>query len=835
MADSPALVATYRLQLTPTFGLAAAAAVVPYLARLGFSHVYTSSYLQAGAGSRHGYDTTDHGRVSDELGGEDALGEFHRALAAHGLGNVVDVVPNHMSVADASANRRWWNVLRDGPSSPDAAFFDIDWNSPEPKLRGKLLLPVLGGDYADEVAHGAITVVEADAWFEVRYANMRFPLAAHTVLTAPVDTPSAVHDVLEQQHYRLACWRMGRDELNYRRFFDVTTLAGVRVEEPAVFDSVHRRTLDWVREGQVQGLRIDHPDGLRDPTGYVRRLRAAAPDAWIVVEKILEPGEHLPATWPVDGTTGYDVMRMLTGLFVEPSGEQVLTELFDAATGDRRSYPDRLTECKRLVLDDLFGAELTRLTQIAVELAEESVIARDFSRREIRAAIVALLIAMPVYRTYIATEGKRDERDDISAEDEDVIAKTVAAARRLEPNIDAKLFDFLGTAWRNRLELIGADDQLDDFVARLQQLSGPVMAKGIEDTLFYRYNRLVALNEVGSDPNHFGITPDEFHREMATAGQRSPLSMAATSTHDTKRSEDVRATIALLSEVPDEWRAAVGRWIQMNATKWRDAAPDRTMELLLYQTMFGAWPLPAERARQYMEKAVREAKLTSSWLHPTTAEETLFAFTEAAATDPAFQTDLGAFTAQFRDAARIAALSQLVLKAMVPGVPDFYQGSELWTTSLVDPDNRGDVDFIERALLLDALDAMGSSDVVDTVDDAALKLWMTRRLLEVRRAELDAFTGAGSTYAPLELHGARAEAAIAFARGGRVAVVASIRPVAIDRLGWGDTRVALPAGSWVDALRGGTRGATGEFSGGVAMAGVAHHGCAVLLRTGDGS
>jgi len=796
--------------------------------------VYTSSYLQAGAGSRHGYDTTDHGRVSDELGGEDALVEFHRALTAHGLGNVVDVVPNHMSVADASANQRWWNVLRDGRASPDAAFFDIDWNPPERKLAGKVLLPVLGRDYADEIAAGAITVVEAGPSFEVRYADMRFPLAAHTVLTAPIDTPSAVHDVLEQQHYRLACWRVGRDELNYRRFFDVTTLAGVRVEEPAVFDAVHDRTLAWVREGRVQGLRIDHPDGLRDPTGYLRQLRAAAPDAWIVVEKILEPGEHLPPGWPVDGTTGYDVMRMLTGLFVDPSGELALTELFDAAVGDRRPYPDRLIECKRLVLDNLFCAELTRLTQIAVDLAETGVVARDFSRREVRQAIAALLTSMPVYRTYVATEGKRDERDDISPEDEAVITTTVAAARRLEPRIDAKLFDFLGTAWRNRLELIGADDELDEFVARLQQLSGPVMAKGVEDTLFYRYNRLAALNEVGADPGHFGITPREFHREMAAAARRCPRSMTATSTHDTKRSEDVRATIALLSEVPDEWRAAVGRWMLMNASKWGGATPDRAMELLLYQTMFGAWPLSAARARQYMEKAVREAKLTSSWLHPTVAEAVLLAFTEAAATDPLFQTDLGAFVAQFHDAARTAALSQLVLKATVPGVPDFYQGSEPWTTALVDPDNRADVDFDERMRLLDAIDSIGTGVDADGVDDATRKLWMTRRLLEIRRAELDAFTGAGVTYAPLELHGVRAEAAISFDRGGRVAVVVPIRPVAIDRLGWGDTTVALPDGSWVDALSGVTRGANGECRGVVALSDITHHGCAVLIRAGGG-
>ena len=835
MADSPALVATYRLQLTPTFGLAAAAAVAPYLARLGISHAYTSSYLQAAAGSMHGYDTTDHSRVSDELGGEPALAEFHRALAAHGLANVVDVVPNHMSVADASANRRWWNVLTEGPASADASFFDIDWSPPERKLAGKILLPVLGDDYADEVAAGTIDVVAVGSEFQVRYADMRFPVAAHTVLDGPLDTPGAVHEILEQQHYRLACWRVARDEINYRRFFDVTTLAGVRVEDPAVFGAVHARTLAWVREGHVHGLRIDHPDGLRDPTGYLRQLRAAAPDAWIVVEKILERGEQLPSSWPVGGTTGYDIMRMLTGLFVDPSGEEPLTELFDAAVGDRRSYAERLTEAKRLVLNDLFGAELERLTQRAADLAEAGIVARDFSRREMRRAIAALVIAMPVYRTYVATEGKRNERDDISGEDDAVIATALATGRLLEPLIDPALFDFLESAWRGRLEVFGAQDELDDFVARLQQLSGPVMAKGVEDTLFYRYNRLVALNEVGADPGRFGITRDEFHREMIAAAERCPLSMAATSTHDTKRSEDVRATVALLSEVPDEWETAVRRWIQMNAPKWGSAAPDRTMELLLYQTMFGAWPLSAARAREYMEKAIREAKLTSSWLHPTEAEAVLFAFAEALATDPAFQADLGAFVDQFRGAARLASLSQLVLKATVPGVPDFYQGSELWTSSLVDPDNRGEVDFVERLRLLDALDAAGSSVDVDSVDDTSLKLWMTRRLLQIRRTDLDAFVGSRATYAPVELRGERADDAIAFGRGGRVVVVAPIRPVALDRAGWGDTTIALPDGLWFDALRGVTSGAAGALRDVVSVADIAHRGCTVLIRTGSGA
>jgi (1->4)-alpha-D-glucan 1-alpha-D-glucosylmutase len=823
LVSSPPLVATYRLQLTPTFGLREATDTIPYLARLGISHVYTSSYLQAAAGSNHGYDTVDHSRVSDELGGEDALVAFHAALRANGMGNVVDVVPNHMSVSDATANRRWWNVLRDGPQSADAGFFDIDWDPPQHKLAGKVLLAVLGNDYAAELEAGAITIVTRptvavggiDA-FEVRYGDLRFPVTANAVdpsthRTAP-STPAAIHQVLEQQHYRLACWRVGRDELNYRRFFDVTTLAGVRVEDPEVFAAVHERTLQWVRSGDVQGLRIDHPDGLRDPTGYFRQLREAAPDAWIVVEKILEPGERLPQEWPVDGTTGYDRMRTITAVFVDQRAERVLSTVFDSLDSAQRPYEEQLVECKQLVIGDLFGAEVTRLVDLAAGACEASVRARDFSRREIHVAVVALLVATPVYRTYVTPNAEPP----VTAQDEAIIVQTLATARQIEPLIDARLFDFLGDLLRT---------VAGEFVARFQQLSGPAMAKGLEDTLFYRYNRLVALNEVGSDPASFGMSIEEFHTEMLDAAQRSPRSMSATSTHDTKRSEDVRARIAMLSEVPDEWRETVERWIEANQSKWGEAKRDTAMEYLLYQTMFGASPLSAERARQFLQKAVREAKQSSTWLHPTDFEGDLFAFADALASDPEFQLDLAAFVDRFQNAGRIASLSQLLLKATVPGIPDFYQGSELWTTTLVDPDNRHDVDYAERIELLNGLDD-GQCSVL------SLKLWFTRRLLQLRRAIPEAFTGADATYEPLALKGPRATSAVAFTRGRRVIVVAPVRPVAIDRNGWADTRIMLPGGEWIDALDGPTIGAGRRFAECVSIRDAAHHDCVVLISTG---
>ena len=826
MADFPPLVATYRVQLTPTFGLRQATTIVPYLARLGISHVYTSSYLQAAAGSTHGYDTTDHARVGDELGGEEALVAFHQALRQHGMGNVVDVVPNHMSVADASANQRWWSVLRDGPGSEAARFFDIDWMPPEPKLSGKILLPVLGNDYASEVADGNIEIVQVDGAWEVHYGDLRFPVAVGTVART-LSEPSEVHAALDQQHYRLACWRVGRDEINYRRFFDVTTLAGVRVEDPDVFAAVHERTLQWVRSGDVQGLRIDHPDGLRDPTGYLEDLRSAAPDAWIVVEKILEPGEELPDSWPVDGTTGYDMMRKLSALFVDPAGERTLTTIFNSFVSDWRDYGEQLVESKQLAIEQLFGAEVTRLVGLAAHLCEAGIVARDFSRAEIRRAIVALLVATPVYRTYV-----RDGGGPVSEQDEAVVVNALDAASTLEPLIDEVLFEFIGQLLRGQaMSALLPRSAVDDFAARFQQLSGPAMAKGLEDTLFYRYNRLIALNEVGSDPAQFGMTIGEFHDDMNASASTRPLSMSSTGTHDTKRSEDVRSRIALLSEIADEWGETFLRWMTMNSPKWAAGSTDPSMEYMLYQTLIGSYPLAPERAREFLTKAVREAKRLSTWLYPTDFENDLFAFADAIAADDAFQTDLARFVSGLDDAARLASLSQLILKAMVPGVPDFYQGSELTTTSLVDPDNRNDVDYLERVRLLDELDLEGGRPV----DVHVFKLWMTRRLLQIRRAVPDAFSGPDADYRPIAIDGQAAERAIAFCRGGRVVVIAPVRPVAISRIGWGDTSITLPPSSWSDALDSSASVEGGRtLEGRVRVDDLVHGDCAILIK-GSGS
>lgn len=531
--DGVPLVATYRLQLTPTFGLVDAAHAVPYLSQLGVSHVYTSSYLQAAAGSRHGYDTTDHSRVSDELGGEAALDEFRRALAASGMSNVVDVVPNHMSVEVPEQNPRWWNVLARGPSASDASFFDIDWNDPDPVLHGKVLVPILPTDLDRAIAAGDVTIDRAALPPVVRVGELCLPVADG-------NTEGSTADVLARQHYVLANWRATATHLNYRRFFDVTTLAGVRVEDPDVFAAVHSRTLQWVADGAVDGLRIDHPDGLADPAGYLQRLRAAAPSAWITVEKILEPGESLPDDWPVDGTTGYDVMADITQLLVDPAGGAALDELFAETTGDRRPYREQLTAAKAEVLDLLFGPELNRLTELArAELMRAGLPGAE--RSDVRAALRALLAGLDVYRTYV-TVGETP-----SATDVERMEDALRTAQQFAPDVDAALL-------RSVTDVVLSGNEV---TTRFQQLSGPAMAKGAEDTLFYRYNRLTALNEVGFDPSALGVDVASFHAAMTARSGRMTRSMTSTSTHDTKRSEDVRARIALLSEVGSEWSDVV--------------------------------------------------------------------------------------------------------------------------------------------------------------------------------------------------------------------------------------------------------------------------------------
>ncbi|MFI6131316.1 malto-oligosyltrehalose synthase [Micromonospora sp. NPDC051141] len=734
MPDTPR--STYRVQVRPGFDLDATAELTDYLAALGVTHLYTAPLLTATPGSQHGYDVVDHRAVNPELGGEAGRQRLVRALRAAGLGLVVDIVPNHAGVARPAANPAWWDVLRAGRDSAYADWFDIDWD------RGRLLLPVLA-DAPD--ALDDLKLVDG----ELRYHEHRFPVADGT----GDGTPREVHD---RQHYELVDWRRGDTELTYRRFFAVSDLAGLRVEDPAVFDATHAEILRWSDAGDVDGIRVDHPDGLRDPAGYLARLRAAAPDRWLVVEKILEYGEDLP-DWPVDGTTGYDALAAVSGLFVDPAAEPDFTALDGRLTGRHTSWEDLTHGTKLEAATRLLAAELTRLAALVPELPRE----------QVRDALAELAACFPVYRGY-PPEGARH------------LAAARSEAGRRRPDLTAVLDQVTA-----RLR-----DPGHELAARFPQLTGAVMAKGVEDTAYYRWSRFVALNEVGGSPAHFGVPPAELHRFAAARQVRWPASMTALSTHDTKRGEDVRARLAVLSELPGRWADRV--------TDWMSRAPlaDPALAHLLWQTAVGAWPLDRDRLHGYAEKAAREASVSTSWADPDPAfEHEMHALVDRMYDDPELHAQITAFVDEITPAGWSNALGQKLVQLAMPGVPDTYQGTELWENSLVDPDNRRPVDFAVRRELLARLDAGWQPTVAA---DGGVKLLVVSRTLRLRRDRPELFTG----YRPVPARGPAAAHAVAFDRGGAIAVATRL-PVRLARDGgWRGTTLSLPVHPVTDVFTG---------------------------------
>ncbi len=849
--------ATYRVQFQPGFGFDQAAAIAGYLAGLGVSHLYSSPVLQAAPGSTHGYDVVDPSRVNQELGGEAAHMRLCHALGDAGLGQVLDIVPNHMAITPENA--WWWDVLEDGPSSLYASYFDVDWDPPESRLRNTVLMPILGDHYGRVLEAGELELVRDGAAFTIRYSDQSLPVAPRsldTVLSPAADhlgsdlleficssysrlpgsdatdlysvnrrhrdkevlrgllsdllaadprtgpaidevvseinaDPDRLDALLERQNYRLARWRTAGWELSYRRFFDIASLVALRVEAEHVFAATHDLVLRWVREGVVDGLRVDHPDGLRDPEGYFRRLRGRSGEAWIVAEKILQAGERLPQEWAVDGTTGYDFLSRVGGLFVDPAGEEPLTRLLADFTGESRDFGEIVYEKKHLVMEELLAPDLNRLTELFTEVCERHRRQRDYTRPELNRALREVIACLPVYRTYASPA-----RNQVSQADREHVASAVAAARSRAPEVEPELLDFL----RDLLLLRHRGAREDELVERFQETSGPVMAKGVEDTAFYSYLRLVSLNEVGGDPGRFGTDPADFHRACEEAQRDWPGSMLTTSTHDTKRSEDVRVRISLLSEIPERWAAAVTRWSAINQRHHRNGLPDAGAEYLLYQTLVGAHPLETERAVEYMEKASKEAKLHTSWTHPDAEyDAALRRFVEAVAGDPEFKRELDEFVAPLLGPWRVAALAQKLITLTAPGVPDLYQGTELWDLSLVDPDNRRPVDYELRRRLLAGIEDLTPEAAMAGADQGLPKLYAVHRALHLRAARPDLF-GEGSTYQALPACGAHAAGVVAFIRGG--AAITAVPRLTINLAGWGDTSLDLPAGEWQDVLGG---------------------------------
>ena len=701
---------TYRLQLTSDFDLFEAAKRLPYLHDLGVDWVYLSPVLAAEPGSEHGYDVAVHNREDPERGG--ATGLEVLAAAAHGLdmGILVDIVPNHVGVAAPRPATWWWDLLELGPRSRFAAYFDVDWDAGG----GRLLLPVLGdGD------DGAVEVVP-DAR-EVRYHDLRLPMAPGT-------------STLGEQHYELVSWRRGDAELNYRRFFTITTLAGIRVEEPEVFDAAHAEIGRWFDVGLVDGLRVDHPDGLRDPGTYLDRLATLTGSAYVVVEKILEPGEGLLPSWACSGTTGYDALALVDRVLVDPAGEPLLDRLAGSV-----DFAALAHDTKRAVADGSLQAEVRRIVrELPPDLPEP-----------LRDAVAELLACFPVYRSYLP-----DGLEHLAG------ACSSARARRpdLVPAIDG-------------LEPVLADPG-QPAALRFQQTTGMVMAKGVEDCAFYRYSRLTSLNEVGGDPSVFALTVADFHDAMARRQAEWPHAMTASSTHDTKRSEDVRARIAVLAEASELWARTLGTL--------RDAAPlpDAGFGNLLWQAAYGAWPIERERLHAYAEKAMREAGDRTTWTDPDEEyERAVHAAVDAAYDDERVRAALVALDEELAEHGRANALAAQLLKLTVPGVPDVYQGSELGDLSLVDPDNRRPVDF-------DAAEAALAAG-------ANAKQSLTARTLRLRRERPELFT----SYTPLAADGPAAKHVLAFDRGGAVTVVTRLPLGLAARGGWGETRLALPDGT----------------------------------------
>jgi (1->4)-alpha-D-glucan 1-alpha-D-glucosylmutase len=926
---------TYRLQVHAGFPLTAARDIVPYLRRLGVDVCYTSPYFTAEPGSTHGYDVCNHNEINPEVGGIEAHTAFTDALHAAGMGHLVDFVPNHMGIATAT-NLWWRDVLENGPSSPSARFFDIDWSPVKTELHAKLLLPILGDQYGSVLERGELQLEYRNGVLVLHYFDHELPInprqaprvfriaaerladrlgpedprlheflsiiaslenmpgytaqdpgqiaerhrekeVARARLARLAEEESAVreeieravqeyngrsgdaasfdrlHDLLERQAYRLSYWRTASHQINYRRFFDVNGLAGLRVEDAEVFKATHTLLAQMIKDGRVSAVRIDHPDGLFDPAGYFEMLQDLAADGWgvarrdgggrrerplyVVAEKILSGREQLPFRWAVHGTTGYNFLNDLNGIFVDASQARRARRVYTKLTAQSESFDDVLYVCKRLIMETAMASELSVLAHMLARIAQSNRKSRDFTLESLRDVITEVVACFPAYRTYVDEHGW-------TAEDRVVVQTAIARARRRNPAMEASLFDFfwevmlprdiddrgaVPAAHERRRGYPPADTaearERRRFAMKLQQYTGPVQAKGLEDTAFYRYNVLLSLNEVGGDPSRFGRSLQDFHDANVRRQRDWPYEQLSTSTHDTKISEDVRARINAISEMPDDWGREVARWMRGNRSHRTivdgEPAPDRVDEYRFYQALAGVWSdaggataAPAalvERLKEFMIKSVREAKVHTSWLTVHDEyEQAVVRFVERVLGGQGagrFLPGFASFHRVISRLGRINAIAQLALKIGSPGVPDFYQGSELWDFSLVDPDNRRPVDFAARARALEDVDAVlahgvGDSDLSRWWQDGRIKLLVTAAGLRLRRAHPDLFLR--GEYVPLATEVTVKAGAVAFARllDDRAAVfvvprlcasvVSAERPLPLGGDTWMTSRVMLP-------------------------------------------
>lgn len=742
--------ATYRLQLQPEFPFGAAEAAVPYLASLGVSHLHLSPVLESVPGSTHGYDVVDHARVRGELGGEEGLRALARTAREHGLGLVVDIVPNHMAMAPRH-NHALWEVLREGPESPYARWFDIDWDAGG----GRLLLPVLGGRLGAEIDH---LKVDGDV---LRYYDHVFPLREGT-------TGLPLPELLDAQWYRPAWWRLARTDLNYRRFFSISELIGVRVEDPEVFTATHAKILELLDEGVVEGLRIDHPDGLADPDAYLRRLHEATGGRWTVVEKILADGEPLPAAWPVAGTTGYDALRHVDGLFTDPAGAGELLgqyRRFAAPQADRGgSWEATVRRAAYKVITHELATEFDRLTRVASRLCADSPDPepRDHAPWALGTALRELLVRVEVYRPYPSTDASLVVTEEAAEE-----ARAVFTVPEEAHAVDVVRDLLLGRA--------GDGPEHAEFRARFAQTSSALRAKSVEDTAFYRYVPLLSANEVGGNPGAPAVSPEDFHAYCARVQRDWPATGTALSTHDTKRSADVRAALSVLTQCPERWADVLAEVTREGTT----GVPDPQPAWAAWQTVFGLGPADAERVQGALLKHVREAGLHTSWTEQNPAyEESVASFVAAGPCGPPGR-HVADFRASLAPHVRANVLGAALVQLTMPGVPDVYQGTEGEYLALVDPDNR---------------------EPFAPPEQASAKVALTTAALRLRGRRPQVF-GDAATYVPLAAEGPGAAHCTAFVRSGEViAAVTRLSLRLAEAGGWRDTRLALPEGRWADVL-----------------------------------
>ena len=778
------LLSTYRIQFNNNFTFADAEAIVPYLHDLGITHLYASPIFAAVAGSQHGYDCVDPTRLNPELKPE-RFEPLVAALHQRGMAMIVDIVPNHMGID--TNNNPWWNdVLANGRRSEFGDFFDIDFDHPpRPDMVGKVLLPTLGEAYGTVLDEGELKLTcERDA-YAIAYYDRRFPIDPQTVgdiekFDNPIEhfNSSAgrndLHNLLEKQNYRLAHWTLSAREMNYRRFFDVSSLAALQMQRPGVFEAHHALLLKLIADGKVAAVRVDHPDGLYDPKAYFEQLQAAYKTAtgdseslYIAAEKILATDEPLPTDWPIAGTSGYDFLIHTNNLFVDSANEAAMTQAYQNFTGDKRDFESIARQSKLDILDNILAAELANLTRRLERIAAGDRVWRDISGHDLREALRQTITACDVYRSYIT-------RDDVSEGDVAFVKRALEKVKQHAPLTNGAALELIeATLLRISAGDAALRDQQAQFAARFQQLTSPVTAKGIEDTAFYRYHRLISLSEVGGDPATFGRPPADLHAYFTDRQKHWPGAMSTLSTHDTKRSEDVRARINVLSEVPQEWAKAVTQWHAIAGEA--AAGVERADAYLIYQTLVGAWVGSFDddfkmRIAAYALKALREAKVRTSWVRPDAEyEKQVTRFLDGVFNSAAFYAAFEPFAQRVAHAGWINALAQTAIKFLAPGVPDTYQSTELWDLSLVDPDNRRPVDYALRQRLL-----AGGEPSSSRFESGAIKLDLSRRLLALRTRHAELFLR--GDYLPLRAEGPRSKNVFAFARRHDRRVVVAIVP-----------------------------------------------------------